>query len=281
MQTLSRPSWDSHLRVLWAITWKDWLHFWRYPLNVLSFIFQPLIWLTPVFFMGQAFSVNGQSKGFAAYTGSGDYMSFILLGAVFGSFINAVFWGMGYSMKNDMDGGTLESNWIMPVPRPLLLVGRTIVSLATTVITSAVMLVLAWLIFGFQVNGSVWESLLIALPMLVGLYGFGFAFAALVLIVREANTMVDVSSFLVQGFSGSDFPVTVLPRWLLPVSLALPLTYGLDAVRGKLMGTRTLLPIETEAGILVFFMFVMVWLGLWAFRRLERRVRQRGTLGQH
>jgi ABC-2 type transport system permease protein len=188
---------------------------------------------------------------------------------------------MGFSMKNDMDAGTLESNWIMPVPRPLLLVGRTIVSLATTTLTSTVMLALAGWIFGFRANGSTLQALLLALPMLVGLYGFGFAFAALVLIVREANTMVDVSAFLVQGFSGTDFPVTVLPKWLLPVSLVLPLTYGLDAVRGKLLGTRTLLPIQAEAGILIVFMFVMIGLGLVAFRRLERRVRQLGTLGQH
>jgi ABC-2 type transport system permease protein len=281
MQTLSKPNFQSHLRVLWMIAVKDWLYFWRYPLNVVALTFQPLIWLVPVFFMGQAFSVNGQARGFAAYTGSTDYISFILLGTVLGNFVNAVFWGMGFSMKNDMDAGTLESNWIMPVPRPLLLVGRTIVSLATTTLTSTVMLALAGWIFGFRANGSTLQALLLALPMLVGLYGFGFAFAALVLIVREANTMVDVSAFLVQGFSGTDFPVTVLPKWLLPVSLVLPLTYGLDAVRGKLLGTHTLLPIQTEAGILIVFMFLMVWLGLVAFRRLERRVRQLGTLGQH
>jgi hypothetical protein len=75
------------------------------------------------------------------------------------------------------------------------------------------------------------------IPMLLGLYGFGFAFAALVLVMREANTMVDMSSFLLQIFSGSNFPVNSLPKWLLPISLALPLTYGLDAVRGYLLKT--------------------------------------------
>lgn len=49
--------------------------FWRYPLNAVSHVFQPLIWVTPVYFMGKAFNTNGQAMGFAAYTGSGDYMS--------------------------------------------------------------------------------------------------------------------------------------------------------------------------------------------------------------
>ena len=99
--------------------------------------------------------------------------------------------------------------------------------------------------------------------------------------MREANTMVDISSYLVQLFSGANFPVNALPRWLLPIALALPLTYGFDAVRGWLLKTNTLLPIWIEIAMLVVFMFLMIWLGLKAFRALERRVRKLGTLGQY
>lgn len=283
MKTLSysRPTWRSHLRALAAIARKDWRQYWRYPLNALSAVLQPVVWLTPVYFMGQAFSVNGKALGFAAYSGTTDYISFVLLGSALGNFINAVFWGMGYSLKNDMDAGVLEANWLAPLPRPLLLVGRTLTDLVITSLTSLAMLMIAGLLFGFHPTGSALAAFLTVLPMLAGLYGFGFAFAALVLIVREANTMVDISQFLVSLFSGADFPVTVLPRALLPVALALPLTYGFDAVRGLLLNSRTLLPIPVETGLLVVFMFAMIGLGLWAFNALERRVRMRGTLGQH
>ena len=91
----------------------------------------------------------------------------------------------------------------------------------------------------------------------------------------------DVSSFLVQGFSGTNFPIKSLPDWLIPVALALPLTYGLDAVRGWLLQTSTILPIQVEIVLLIVFMFVMLWLGSWIFYRVERRVRTLGTLGQH
>ena len=140
---------------------------------------------------------------------------------------------------------------------------------------------LGWLLFGFRPTGNVLPALLSLLPMLIGLYGFGLAFASLVMIMRDANTLVDIGSFLVQIFSGANFPVNSLPRWLLPVSLALPLTYGFDAVRGWLLGTQTLLPIRTEVYILIGSMFILVALGLWTFRALERRVRMKGTLGQY
>jgi ABC-2 type transport system permease protein len=278
---LSQPSLRTQLRALYVIARKDWKVFWRYPLNAVSHIFQPIIWLTPVYFMGKAFSVNGQALGFAAYSGTSDYMSFILLGTVLTNFILTVFWGMGYALKNDMDAGVLESNWLTPVPRLLILVGRTLSSLLVTTITSAIMLLIAGALFGFRPTGNTLAAFLTAIPMLIGLYGFGFAFAAVVLLMREANTLVDVSSFLVQGFSGTNFPVKSLPTWLIPIALILPLTYGLDAVRGLLLQSETLLPIQVEIAILIVFMFVMLWFGAWVFNRVERRVRTLGTLGQH
>lgn len=278
---LSQPTTGSHLRALFAIARKDWKQYWRYPLNALSTVFQPVIWLAPVYFMGKAFSVNGQALGFAQYSGTTDFMSFIILGAVLGNFINAVFWGMGYALKNDMDAGVMESNWLTPVPRLLILVGRSVTNLFVTAVTSLGMLIVCGLIFGFRPTGDVWGAVLAVIPMLIGLYGFGFAFAALVLIVREANTMVDMSAFLVQIFSGTDFPITVLPKWLLPIALLLPLTYGIDAARGILLKTNTLLAIGVEIVLLIVFMFVMLWFGSWIFARLERRVRRLGTLGQH
>jgi ABC-2 type transport system permease protein len=279
--SLSQPSLRTQLWALFVIARKDWKVFWRYPLNAVSNVFQPIIWITPVYFMGKAFSTNGQALGFAAYSGTGDYMSFILLGTVLTNFILTVFWGMGYALKNDMDAGVLESNWLTPVSRLLMLVGRTLTSLLTTAITSLIMLIIAAALFGFKPTGNTLAAFLTALPMLIGLYGFGFAFAGLVLLMREANTLVDVSSFLVQGFSGTNFPVQSLPTWLIPVALALPLTYGLDAVRGWLLQTKTILPLNVEIVLLIVFMFVMLWFGAWIFYRVERRVRTLGTLGQH
>lgn len=278
---LFQPTLAAQFQALWAIVRKDWKQYWRYPLNAVSAIFQPVIWLAPVYFMGKAFSVNGQALGFAQYSGTADYVSFLILGAVLGNFVSAVFWGMGYALKNDMDSGVMESNWLTPIPRLLILVGRSLTNLFVTAVTSLAMILLCKLVFGFNPTGDVLKAVGAILPMLIGLYGFGFAFAGVVLILRDANTLVDTSSFLVQVLSGADFPVTVLPKWLLPVSLLIPLTYGLDAARGLLLKTNTIFSIGVEIALLIVFMFGMLWFGSWIFYRIERRVRSLGTLGQH
>lgn len=281
IQTLSQPTLSSHLRALSALIRKDWKQYWRYPLNAVSSVFQPLIWIAPIYFMGLAFSVNGKAIGFSQYSGTTDFMSFILLGTVLENFINAVFWGMGYALKNDMDSGVMESNWLTPIPRLLILVGHSVTNLLVTMITSAGMLLFGGLLFGFHASGDVFRAFIPIIPMMLGLYGFGFAFAAVVMLLREANALVDMSSFLVQIFSGSNFPVNALPKFLLPIALALPLTYGLDAIRHYLIKTQTIVSIQLELLLLVVFMFVMLWIGITTFRSLEKRVRTLGTLGQH
>jgi len=278
---LGRRSRRSYARALVAIARKDILHFTRYPMNALFRIVEPVMWLTPVYFLGKSFEAPNGNSGFAAYTGVADYMSFILLGAVLNGYVSAVFWGMGFSLKSEMDSGVLESNWLAPVPRPLFLAGQTLASLLLTTINGAVMLALSAAFFGFSVGGNLLPALAVVVPMLIGLYGFGFAFAGIVLLLKDANTLVDVSNFVVSILSGSQFPVQVLPRYLLLVSLALPLTYGYDTVRGLLLGTKTLLPIRYEIAILLVFMVVMVVVGNVVFRAVERRCRQLGTIGTH
>jgi ABC-2 type transport system permease protein len=279
--TLSQITWSSQLRALVAIGWVNWLHFLRYPLNAVFRVVQPIIWLTPVYFLGLSFQTGEGNVGFADYTGTTDYMSFILVGAMLASYVGAVFWGIGYSLKNQMDSGVLESNWLAPTPRFSFLVGQTLSNLAVTTVVNAGILLLGWWLFGFHISGNVLQAIGVALPMLLALYGFGFGFAAIVLLMRDANTLVDVSDFLLSGLSGSQFPVQALPALLLPISLALPLTYGLDAVRGLLIGTTTLLPIRYEIAILLLFMLVMVPLGYLVFRLVERRCKQLGTIGLH
>jgi ABC-2 type transport system permease protein len=279
--SLARPSLQSHLRAALAIAKKDVIHFFSYPLNALFRVVEPVAWLTPVYFLGRSFGGVRGNAGFAAYAGTGDYMSFVLVGSVISAFVAAVFWGMGFALKNEMDSGVLESNWLTPVPRPLFLVGQTIASIAITALNSTLMLLLANWIFGFTIGGGVLASLGVLALMLVALYGFGFAFAAIVLLLRDANAIIDISNFVVSMLSGGQFPVSVLPRFLLVVSFAIPLTYGYDAVRGLLLGSRTLLPLQTEVAILASFMVVMVALGAIVFARIERRCRQLGTLGMH
>ena len=143
------------------------------------------------------------------------------------------------------------------------------------------MLLLSWLVFGFHISGDVLAALAVCVPFLIVLYGFGFGFCALVLLMRDANFLIDTASYIVMLLSGAQFPVQALPRFLVPLALILPLTYGLDLVRSFLIGSHTLFSRPVEIAILLLAMAVMVPAGYGFFLAVDRYCRQRGTLGMH
>jgi len=273
--------WRHWLRAMGAIFRRDLLVFSRYRFNMVMRIIEPIMWLAPALFLGRAFAVNGANVGLAAHTGSADYVAFMVVGGVVASYVSAVCWGMGFSLKNEMDSGVLESNWLSPVPPLVQMLGRSLFNLVITTANTLVIGLLVWSLFGFELVGNLAPALLTLAPLLVALYGFGLGLSAVVLIANNANQLIDVGNFVVNGLSGQNFPVTVLPRPLLAVSLALPLTYAYDAIRGGLLGTHTLLPVSTERLILAGLMLATVIPGALLFGRIERRCRDLGTLGRH
>lgn len=273
--------WRHALMAIAAIFRKDLQVFLSYPLNVIMRLVEPVMWLTPVYFMARSFQVEGVNVGLQAYTGTTDYIAYLILGSLISSYVSAVAWGMGYALKSEMDTGVLESNWLTPVPVLVQLVGRSCFSIFLTTLNTLGVGLAIWLLFGFSFVGSIGPALLVLLPLIIALYGFGFGLAGVVLLTNNANNIIDIVSNNITKLSGSEFPVTVLPRPLLAISLALPLTYAYDAVRGHLLHTETLLPFGAELLILVVCMFAFFTLGYLVFRRIERRCRSIGTLSQH
>lgn len=267
--------------VLWAVIRKEWRVFLRYPLNAVMRIVEPVMWLVPVYFMGVAFSDGGRMTGFEAFTGTGNFLAFILLGNVVSSYVSAVLWGIGFSLKQEMEQGTLESLWLTPNSRLWLLVGRSTISIFITALNTVGVGLVAYWLFGFEITGSLAAALVILIPMVIALYGFGIAYAGVVLYLRDANTLSDMGSYVLQLLSGVNFPVTALPRALMVVGLALPMTYAIDAMRTLVVGSAPLVSVPVSFAIVIVSMVVFLVVGRTVFDRIDRKVRTLGTLSTH
>lgn len=273
--------WKLYATAVKAVFLRDLRSYIRYPGNAVFSIIEPFVWMLPVVYMASAFAVNGQAVGFQAYSGTGDFIAYWVVGGIIGYYVSSVMWGIGFSLKNEMMLGVIETNWLTPVPPVVLLVGRSLWSLALTTFRSAIGLLIAWAAFHFSFSGQILPALLALIPILIGLYGLGFGLAAAVLMTNDANNIIDMSQFILQMLSGQQFPVQVLPRFLLAFSLAIPVTYGIDLVRGYLLDTKTLLPLYMEVWILVGVMVAFVAAGYLIFRWVERATRNSGNLAFH
>ncbi len=271
----------NYLMAIRAIIKKDAKIFFRYPANAVFRIVEPIIWITPVYFLSKAFQINGKNIGFSQYSGTTDYMAFLVIGSIVSSFISSVLWGMGFSLKNEMDAGVIESNWLTPIPLWIQLIGRSIFSLIMTTINALTVAFLIWIMFGFNVGSRILPAVFTLLPMLIALYGLGFGIASLVLITNNANNIIDITDFSLNMLSGESFPIIVLPRVIIPISLSLPITYGYDSIRGILLNTNTLLPIHIEQWILVGLMVIGTLLGYKILMKVEKHCRTIGNISFH
>ena len=281
---LIRRSLLSELRVLLVMARKEWTIFTRYPSWVIAFVIWPLTFPVGAIFTAKALSgPDGAAlSAFAALAGTTDYVAFIVVGLTMYMWINFTLWDVGFQLRNEQMRGTLESNWLCPIWRFSILLGPSLTKLGTSLILLVLTVVEYQLFFGVGlVQGNPLLVVLLMLLTIPSIYGIGVAFASLVIRFKEANTMV----FLVRGifmiFTGTSYPLAVLPGWMKSVAAWLPLTYTISGIRQVSLAGAGLADIWPDVQMLLLFALIIPPAGYFIFRFTERRARRTGSLGQY
>ncbi|MDK9706601.1 MAG: ABC transporter permease [Desulforhopalus sp.] len=158
--------------------------------------------------------------------------------------------------------GTIEQVMVTPIRRTEFILGKTIPYMITGYISMTFMLIVAYLVFGVHVRGS-----LLLLYGLTGVYLAGNMGIALI-ISGSAHTQQQalLTSFLVLMpsvmLSGFLFPVTNMPESIRIATFGNPMRWYLEILRGIVMkdvGVTALWPaILIQAGLTVTFLTVAV-----------------------
>ena len=282
--SLIRRSFASELRALLVMAKKEWTIFLRYPSWAIAFLIWPLIFPLGAIFTARALSGPDQASlpAFAKLAGTTNYIAFIVVGLFMYSWLNVTLWDVGFQLRSEQMRGTLESNWLCPVWRFSILLGPSLTKLGTSLFYLAVGVIEYRLFFGVSViGGNLGLILLILFLVIPSIYGIGVAFGSLVIRFQEAHTMV----FLVRGifmiFTGSSYPLAVLPGWMQVVAAWLPLTYAIHAIRAVALSQATFVDILPDLRMLLLFAVVIPVFGYLIFRFTERRARRTGSLGKY
>ncbi len=223
------------------------------------------------------------SAGVYAYRAMGappEYAGLLVLGAAMTTFWLNVLWGMGAQLYWERDSGNLELYVMSPAPMTAILTGMALGGMLTTVVRAAAITVAGVLLFDVPINPSSWWLLALGFGVtLAALYGLGMLFASLFLLWgREAWHLVALLQEPIYLVSGTNFPISVLPRAVAVVASAIPLTLGMDAMRQVLFRTTGLFPVWVELSVLGALAVVFFFVARWGLRNLERRAREQGKL---
>lgn len=281
---LPKRSPASQLRALLAVTCRSWIIFRRYPNWFMVFIVWPVLFPLGFIYTAKAFGgpQGGALSNFIALTGTSDYISYIVIGSTFYMWLNLTLWDVGFQLRQEQMRGTLESNWLCPVPRLTILIGGSLMSLTNSLCFLAVTTLVFRLFFGANLVSGNPSLLLLALVLSIGvIYGVGFAFASLVLHFREATALVYLLRSFFMIFCGVTYPLAVLPEWMQDIAAFLPLTYSIRVIRAITLNNAGLAQILPDLSKLAIFTVVLPILGITAFYFMERHARRTGSLGQY
>jgi ABC-2 type transport system permease protein len=227
--------------------------------RILGSLAQPLLFLLA---LGYGFGAVFQEAG------QGNYFEFLAPGIIGMSIIfTAIFSGM--EVIWDRQFGFLKETLVAPMSRFNIMIGRTLGG-ATVATMQGLVVMLISLIFGFHPLS--WLSII---PALMVMFLIALLFTSLGTMI--ASLLDDMQGFqLIINFlvmplfflSGALFPLQGLPKVLTILTRIDPLSYGIDAMRGFLIGTSHYgLTIDIVALGAITALFL--WLGSYFFKKIQ------------
>jgi ABC-2 type transport system permease protein len=282
-ESIGRPGFPSEVRAFYAVLHREWMIFTRYPSWIIALLIWPLIFPMMYILTGRALSGPDGSglEVFTQNTGATDFVGYIVVGTVVWMWQNIVLWDVGFSLRNEQLRGTLESNWLSPTWRFSYLLGHTGPQVVSMLMFITITALEFGLLFGVRLHGNLWLVLLMTIAAIPSIYGLGFAFASLVITMKEANAFVFLIRGLVMIFCGITFPTEMLPGWMQVIAKWLPQTYLIHGMRASAFSNATLAELMPDLIALLGFGAFWMIVGYSTFIWMERRARQTGAIGQY
>jgi ABC-2 type transport system permease protein len=266
------------MREALAMTRASWLAAASYRLGMVFSVVGLLVAVVPLYFVADAL----QPVVAEAIAGEGrQYFGFLVVGTLAFSFLATAVTSLPGAIGSGIRTGTLEALLTTPVRLPTLLAGLTLYDLLWTAARAALLLAFGWAL-GAQIA---WQGLLLSLGVLalivLAYLPFGLVAAALVLAFRTAGPLPQVVLVVSGLLGGVYYPTHVIPSWIRVVSDAVPLTYGLRALRRTLLEGASLRDVAGDLTMLVALTAGLMAVGAVALRAGMRHARRSGTLARY
>ena len=247
------------MRVIYILWLREVKKYLRSRTQVIASLGSPIMYLGVLGFgLGPVF----------ARAGEGSYLQFMAPGVIG---MTVLFTSMfsGIALLWDRQFGFLKETLVAPVPRLWIMIGRTLGG-ATVAMIQGILIFVVSLIAGFRPTSIVVLPLALLVLLLTAV-----VFAALGTAI--GSSLKDMQGFqLVMNFmvmpifflSGALYPLSNLPRVLSWLTRVDPLTYGVDGVRGALIGV-THFGVATDLAALSAVAVLLLGAGAWRFSKIE------------
>jgi ABC-2 type transport system permease protein len=204
-------------------------------------------------------------------SGHFNYFDFIAPGIMAMTVMMSVMTGLPAAISHEREIGTLDGMMVAPINRLSIILGKTLAQTARGLLQGILILVLASVLFGVTIHGSI---LLVFGLLLLGVFSFVGLGIVLTSFAKDQETAMMIMMtlmFPMMFLSGVFFPIQQMPWYMQDISKVLPLTYASQALREVMVLGAGLPAISTDVSILVVFGIVMTSIAVPVFRRAMTR----------
>jgi ABC-2 type transport system permease protein len=200
--------------------------------------------------------------------GEGNYMQFLAPGVIAMSILfTSIF--AGIEVIWDRQFGFLKETLVAPVPRLLIMLGRTMGG-ATVAVLQGLLVFILCLLVGFRPVTLALAPVALLYMLLTAIL-FTAVGTALGSVMPDFQAFQLVMNFLVMPIfflSGALFPLTNVPRVLSLVAGLDPLSYSVDGIRSTLIGTAHFGG-PLDLAVLCFVTAIILALGARVFSKIQ------------
>jgi ABC-2 type transport system permease protein len=211
----------------------------------------------------------------------GDYFGFLIVGMAVTFLFTAAVSALPRALAGAITSGTLEALLVTRTPLALILAGMAGYTLLWNGLRVLLLLGGA-LVLGVQIF---WTGIPLALAavvlMLIAYYAIGLIAGSLVLVFRTAGPLVTGVLAASGLLGGVYYNTTAIPSGLQELSVLVPVTYALRAIRQLVLGGASAGAVVSDIVVLAGFAAVLLAIAAAAFRAALRHARAAGTLSQY
>jgi ABC-2 type transport system permease protein len=247
------------MKVIYILWLRQLKRYFRSRSRIVGSIAQPLLFFLA---FGYGFGSIYQRAG------QGSYIQFLAPGIIaMGILFTAVF--SGIEIIWDRQFGFLKETLVAPVSRMKIMIGRTLGG-GTVAILQGLIVFLISLLVGFRPGGLHLVLAALVFMALISLFftALGTAIASM---LRDMQGFQLIMNFLLMPLfflSGSLFPLNGLPKALTVVAKINPLSYGIDGLRGALVGGAQF-GLAADFLILGVITVLMLIIGSYLFSKIQ------------
>jgi ABC-2 type transport system permease protein len=215
------------------------------------------------------------------------YFTFALIGVAFQQFVFASVNMYSHSLHHEQEDGTIEALLTCKTSFGVYLLGEGVFNFVYATYFVAAGFIFGIILFQTTLSSnllSILSAVVVTALLILSHLCIGIMAVGMIMKIKQGDPILWAFSWLTQLLSGVMYPLSLLPGWLLPAALAMPLTYSLDGLRRCLISvggqSATLLTPAVLGDVVSLLIFTAIALpiSLRIFRWGYNAARRDGTL---